>query len=179
MSINAINNMQNTASVSANKSTQALTEATRLKLETLGIDTSKIKTESEGQLKLKEAQGNQSSQNAQNTQAKQQQNAATQVQQIDNQIKLLASQVGVQIGNNDNLNTVLNNIANRISQLMVEAANEPQKLQQVKLFQDSFTLIISEVANLQEQQEANKKQQSQLTNSMNNMASYNKIFFGL
>jgi len=175
MSIDSINNVANTTQINANKSSQALTDTTKKQLESLGVDASKIKTEAEGQLKLKEAQsGTQSSQNTQNSQ--QQQN---QVQQINEQVKVLAAQVGVDINKNDNLNTVLNNITSKIQAMAVAAVQDPQKLQQVKQYQDALTLINGEVASVQAQQDQQEEKQQKLTSSMDYMASYNKMFFNL
>ena len=177
MTVSSINNVANALNVNSLNSTQALTDATKNKLEALGVDTSKIKTESEGQLKLKEAQSG--TQSSQNTQQNQQQNNVNQIQQINEQVKLLASQVGVEINKSDNLNTVLNNISAKIQVMAVEAVQDPQKLQQVKIYQDALTLIKGEVAGLQAQKEQQEQKQQKLASSMDIMASYNKMFFNL
>lgn len=176
MSINAIGSMTNSlSSISASSSATSLTEKTKKQLEALGIDTSKIKTEAEGQQKLKEAQAAQASQQNQSPNGHQQQNVL-QMQAITQQIEFLASRVGVSISSNDKIPDVINNISNKISDMLVTAGQDPQKVQQATQYQDLLNVISTEYTSLVNQQQAS---QNQLTGGMDNMALYNKLFHKL
>lgn len=170
MSVNAIGGMS-AAHSSAGGSSAPLSDATKKKLEALGIDTSKIKTESEGQQKLKEAEAAQASQATQG-----QQSNAGQAQAIKDQASALAASVGVSVSKGDKISDILDHIQTKLSTMNAQAGQDPQKVQELKQYQSEFTVIASEYASLQSQQQASK---SQLTGSMDSMAAYNKIFHKL
>lgn len=182
MSVNAIGSSISSASGVSSSSSTAITDATKKKLEALGIDTSKIKTEAEGQQKLKEAQASQASQAsqaAQGPQSKQQQSAASQMEEITDQVTTLAAEVGVTISSNDQLSDVMNSISARISEMTVQAGQDTQKLQIVSLYQNELSAISGEYQSFQAQQQATQSSQSQLAGGMDSLASYNKIFHNL
>lgn len=177
MSINAIGSMTNSvSSISSSSSSSNLTEKTKKQLEALGIDTSKIKTEAEGQQKLKEAQASQAAQQGQSAQGQHQQQNASQMQAITEQIQFLASKVGVSISNNDKVPDVINNISNKISEMIVNAGQDPQKVQQATQYQDLLNVISTDYTSLISQQQTS---QNQLTGGMDSMAMYNKLFHKL
>lgn len=175
MSINAINGMNSANSVSASGSSAApLSEATKKKLEALGIDTTKIKTENEGQLKLKEAQSGQASHAVKQRQQKS--NGGSETQALTEQAKALAAQVGVSISSKDELPDILVKISDKLSDMVVQSAKDPQKLQQIKQYESQFASIAGEFLNLEAKIQ---EKQTKLTGSMDSLASYNKLFHNL
>lgn len=178
MSVNAISSMSGASfSSSSTSSSTALTDATKKQLESLGIDTSQIKTEAEGQQKLKETQATQASQSGQSAQGQQQQNgASSEIDTIKAQATDLASQLGVSVSDNDKVEDILENISTKLTEMTVQAGNDPQKLQELSQYESQFEMIGGEYLNLQAQKQAS---QGQLTGSLNNLANYNKIFFNL
>lgn len=173
MSINSISSMTSSvSSVSQASSTKPLTEETKKKLESLGVDTSQIKTEAQGQQKLKEVQDAQSAQ-ANSPQGQQQQQTMFQMQSITEKVNALAAKVGVQISNQDSIEDIINNISNRVSQMTVQAGEDTKKVKEVSQYQTELNVIASEYSSLVSQQQAS---QNQLTGGMDNLAAYNKIF---
>jgi len=170
MSVNAIGGMS-AASSGSSGSSSPLSDITKKKLESLGIDTSKIKTETQGQQKLKEAQASQASQATQG-----QQNGAGQAQAIKDQASNLASQMGISVSKNDKVSDILDHISTKLTGLSAQSGQDPQKVQELKQYKSEYTVIASEYASLQAQQQSSQKQ---LTGSMDSMAAYNKIFHNL
>lgn|SRR5574344_783714 len=155
----------NSVSKSSSSSSTALTDATKKKLEALGINTTDIKTESDGQEKLKEAQA---AQNAQNAKPAQQAQSNT----VETEAKDLASQMGVVVGNNDDLATILDSISAQISNVQASAGTDETKKSEADNYQIQYNTIYQEY----QQQEASK---SMLTGSLDGMAAYNKAALGL
>lgn len=177
MSINAIGGMASSLSrVSASGSSSALSEETKRKLESLGVDTSKIKTESEGQQKLKEIQDAQAAQANKSDQGKHHQQDGSQIQSINEKLTSLASQVGVSISGNDKIPDILSTISNKISEMSVKAGGDTQKLQKISQYQNELNVIASEYASFVNQHQAS---QNQLSGGMDSLAAYNKIFHKL
>ena len=177
MSVNAIGSVNSASGTSSLSSSTALTETTKKKLEELGIDTSKIKTEAEGQQKLKEAQAAQGSQSAQTAQGQQQQNgASSQIDTIKIKAIELASQLGISASDKDKIEDILSTISTKLLEMTVQAGKDPQKLKELKQYESQFEIIAGEYLNLQVQKQAS---QGQLTGSLDNLAMYNKLFFNL
>jgi len=176
MSVNAISSISSASATSSSSST-VLTDTTKKKLEALGIDASKIKTETEGLQKLKEAEAQQAAQAAQSAQGQQQQNgASSQTDAIKTQATSLASQLGISVSDKDTVEDILENIGTKLSAMSVQAANDPQKMQELKGYESQFASISSEYVNIQTQQQ---QSQSQISGSLDSLATYNKIFFNL
>lgn len=183
-SLNSLNNNSNLRPLSGSSATDKLTNNTKTQLASLGIDTSTIKTESEGQLKLKEIITQQQAQQNQQTQQSHNhhhhQNGSTQIETIKKQAQGLAAQIGANISTSDNVNAILAKINTKLAVMTVQASNNVQKTQQLQQYETQFAYISQEYSNYEEQkQQSNFSSEGQLTGSLSSMAMYNKLYFNL
>lgn len=150
-----------------------LTDATKKKLEELGIDTSNIKTESQGQSvlaaikKTKEAEG-----------AKKPEAIGGNAEEESNKTKAkeLAAQLNISVAAKDSTIDILNKISVAIDNLKTQAVGDPQKIQEAAKYQAAYDSIVGSVTSMQQQQNASHKK---LAGSLDGMALYNKIKLGL
>lgn len=165
-SISAINGSSSVSSTSSSSS-KPLSEETRKKLEALGIDTTNIKTESEGQTKLKEAQSAQA--NAQAGGQKPPQGALS-PEKIKEEVEALASKVGVSVGNSDKIEDIMNNISKKISEIKASAKTDPNKLAEAESFESEYTTLSSELSQMKA---------AQNMTGASALANYNKLMLVL
>lgn len=158
-SINAVNSTS--AASSASSTSNKLTAATKAQLEALGVDTTYIKTESDGQIALKQAQASQT----QKAQANGGSSASK--ESIKAQIQSLASQVGVSVSQTDKPEDILTKISEKISSLRAEAGNDQSKLAQIEQYQQQYESLSGQMLSMQ-------TSQAQLAASMSGLANYNK-----
>ena len=164
-----------------NGAQQALSAQTKSQLQSLGIDTTNITTETQGQAALQSSQGSQQSQNTQQTQGTQQSSHAgggnSAIQSIKNDAIALAQKVGASVGSNDKLNDILSSISQALSNMQAQAANNPQKLDRVNACQSEYQSLCQSISSVQSSMEASKAQSqagaSQIQGSMNGLAIYN------
>ncbi len=157
----------------------ALTQATRLRLEALGIDTSNIRTESEGQLKLREVQNgstvNKSKKSNSDSDDSSKKTGGTNpsMDSIRQDVKALAADVGVSYSESDDVDEVLLSIENKIKSLAsdVDPANEAQA-EEVKSYQSRYDSIYMSYKSAQ-------SSQAMLTQGLDMLASYNMYSLGL
>lgn len=162
-SIGAINS-PNIIHISSGSAKTALTPETKAKLEALGIDTTNIKTEAEGQAILKAAEVN-----PKEIQKAHAPKGCSSIDSIRAEAIQLASKVGVSVSGNDKIDDILNKIAYKINELKVSAGHDQNKLAQINQYQSELDLISSEFLSM-------KSSHAQLSNGMDALASYNKIF---
>lgn len=149
------------SSASASSSSVKLSDVTKKKLEALGVDTTNIKTETQGQNKLKEAQAmsNQQNQQAQGN------GVSTQQEMVKFEATMLAQKMGIEVSKNDSVSDILSHIQVKLAELKTSAGKDTSMQSEIGQYQSSYDNI---------------KQSSQsLSLSMNSMASYNKIFHNL
>ena len=170
MSLDAISGVQSSA-VSSNQknNSTALTDATKKQLESMGIDTSNVKTESEGKTKLQEAQASQQQQQAQAAQAK---GSNSSEQEMKTEVTDLASQMDVEVQNDDSTSTILDNISQKLEELQAAAGTDPSKVQEYQSFESQYNTLNQEYTQSQ-------SSQSMLSSSLSGMANYNKALLGL
>jgi len=148
---------------SSSSSSTALTDATKKKLQDLGLDPSKYNTEALAQAAISQAQTQQQTQKPQKPSGSKDDSIKTEVQD-------LASKIGVIAGNNDKITDILSKISDKISELQTSAGTDPAKLAEVNSYQSQYTTISSEIA----QKEAAKNMTGATA-----VASYNKVSLGL
>ncbi len=151
-----------------------LTEETKKKLEALGVDTKNIKTEDEGQKKLKEIQSVQQNQQVQQTgqnqqiqEPNQQQQSGSMSQLIKN-IKELASDAGVTVGFHFDIEEIFKNIQAKITELKTYRVNSVDEDSKAKASSLQYRYD-----NLYTEYQSKKKSQGMLTGSLAGLASYN------
>lgn len=141
-----------------------LTAATKAKLEALGIDTTNIKTEAEGQAILKAAEVN-----PKEIRKVHAPKSYSSIDSIRAEAMQLASKVGISVSGSDKIDDILNKISYKINELKVCAENNQNKLTQINQYQSELDSISSEFLNM-------KSSHTQLNNGMDALASYNKIY---
>jgi len=173
--IGSISNIGSSLSVSSIQ--QPLTPETKSKLENLGIDTTNIKTETQGQEALQSAQSSQQGQETQKNQESQKGQAGgnqAAMQALKSQAEALASKVGVSVSSDDKLSDIMDKISQALSTMQAQAANDPQKLTQIAQYQTEFDSINQSASNLQTSMQISAQSgASQIQNSMTGLAIYN------
>jgi len=139
-----------------------LTAATRAKLVMVGIDTTNIKTESEGRAILMRAMAQESSQTSYTTSSSNQQDEATRL------AKSLASDLDVIITDNDSLDDIIVKLRTKIAELQSEAKDDKNKLSSIKDYSDRLALI-----------EQAQLSQINLGTTMDLISDSNRSYFGL
>lgn len=153
-----------------------LTEETKAKLQALGIDTSSIKTETQGLMALAAAKKAKAAAKAKGAHGVKPAGGNAQEESLKTQAKELAAKLNVSVSSDDDTTDILTKIASVLANMRVQAASDPQKLQEVEKYQAEYDALSSSVANLQKQKQ---QKQAQLTGSLDAMAMYNKIGLGI
>ena len=154
--IGAFQNQQQTQRV------EGIKPETKKKLEALGIDPKQIKTESEAQKKIKEAeaaQANMSINAGQNTNA---------MQKVFTETKNLAEKIGINPNQFDDVNKLYEAMDKRIKTAEAQTRDNPQERGIVAGVRQEYDQIYSTYLSLQ-------NQQSKITNNLDMLATYNKI----
>lgn len=144
-----------------------LSEATKAKLETLGIDTANIKTEAEGQAILKMAEAK--PEETRKTHASQ---GYSSMESIKAEALQLASQIGVSVSGSDKIDDILDKISYKINELRVNTGSDQNKPDQINQYQSKLDTLSNEFLNMQ-------SSKAKLSNSLNCLAAYNKIYQNL
>lgn len=165
MSSLSVNSVQNTSFTSSTSFSQKLTDATKKKLEYLGVDAGSIKTEAQGQTELKIA----IQKEMQKAQAA---NHGGSEAMIKAQAKDLAYQVGASVSSNQKVGDILTKVSSKITELKQAAGTDETKLSKVYQYQSEYDAIASSYSNM-------KTARNQIATGMDGLANYNKILLGL
>lgn len=175
--VGSIGNVGSSSSVSSVQ--QQLTPQTKALLESLGVDTSSIQTEAQGQIALVQAQNSQQSNDAQKSQGSQQSHQGGGNREAFQSIKAdaidLAGKLGISVAQNSKLSDIMTSIAQALSTLQVQAGSDPQKLAQVSQYQSEFDAIGQSIQSLQSSIQPSQASSGskQIQNSMACLAVYN------
>jgi len=173
-SIGAINSLK--TSYGSYAGNQALTVQTKFQLQSLGIDTSNITTESQGQITLQAMQGGFSSQGVEQTgqaQGSAASGGSSELDSLKDDAIALAEKVGVSVSSDDDINDILDAISDAITQLQTEAANDPQKIAEVQEYQAEYDTLCESISFAQASSDAATIQSTSLQTSLSAMANYN------
>lgn len=163
-----------TGSTSSISSTTPLTAETKAQLQALGVDTTGITTEAQGQTALLQAQLQQAQQGQQGKKAHGGGNKA-EMEALKSQALSLASKLGVSVSSDAKLDDIVSAIGPAIEAKMSAAGNDPAKLAEIQELQSEYNELSSAMSNMQAQHSQQQASQSQLTNSMDALARYNKV----
>ena len=184
-SISAIGNIgMSTSFLGLTSSAQKLTDATKKQLESLGIDTTKITTETQGQTALQQSQQTQQSQSSQQTQNGGQNHTGgnAEIQALKSQASALAAQLGITVASNEKLSDIVAAIQPALDAKLSAAGNDQSKLAEVQQLESEFNSISSSLSDMQAQrsQQAQGSQGSQaISTSLSSMAVMNMVYHGL
>lgn len=172
-SINSIGGAGASSSVasSSSSSAQKLTDETKRKLEELGVDTSSITTEAQGQIALMQAMQTQGGEKSGHGGGNKEE-----MESLKAEATSLAAQVGVAVSSDEKLSDIMDAIPQAISNLQAQAGTDEAKLSQVKAYQDEFDAISGSLNDMQAQKQAS---QAKLTGSLAGMAQSNQIYHKL
>ena len=150
---------------SANAKTSTVSDSTKRTLEAMGITVTAGMTEAQAQAKIAEAQARKDTNNGENQQSESE-------AEIMADAKTLASAVGVTVSNSDDLSEVLDNIGEKLEQMIDESQNNPGVL-------SMLTSYYEELASLDEQYDELTSIQSGIFGAMEQTATSNKLALGL
>jgi len=165
-SISAVSSASAASSTSSSSSTK-LTAATKTQLEALGVDTTNITSETEGQTALKAAQAKSDAQQKAKAAA-----GGGSEDSIKASAQTLASEMGVSVSSTDTTDDILSNISAKLSELKASAGDDQVKLAELEQYQSEFDTLSTSYTNMQ-------TSQAQLSNSMSGLATYNKASLNL
>jgi len=168
-SINSISGAGAASSIASGSSSSAqkLTDDTKKKLEELGVDTTGITTEAQGQIALLQAQQAQGGEKAHSGGG-----GKEAMENIKSQATALAAKVGVQVSSDEKISDIMAAIGPAIDAKVSAAGNDQTKIAEVQELQSEYDSISSSLSNMQAQHQA---KQAQLTGSLEGLANYNKI----
>ena len=172
---------------SSGSGVQPLSPQTKAQLDLLGVNTSNIKTEAQGQTALQSAQSSQASQSAQQSQQSQQPQQTQGAhkagggnqafESLKSEAMQLASKVGASVSQNDKLDAIMSAISTALTNMQAQAVNNPQKAARIKGYQVEFQSLSTSLSSMQSSshQQAAQSQvaSTQIQNSLNAMALYN------
>jgi len=170
MSNESISALTSASSVStaSSSSTTKLSAATKSKLEAMGIDTTNITTEVQGQTALKAAELKKEAAAQKAGGAQGNSSEAS----IKADAKSLASQVGASVADDDSIDDIMSKISSKIRELRASAGTDESKLAEIEGYQTQLDSISSTYSAMQ-------TSQAQLSSSMSGLASYNKASLNL
>lgn len=173
---NAISSISSSAA-SSSSSTTTLSSDTKKKLQVLGLDSSKYKTEAQAQEAITQAQSQTSgTQTVKGGCAsctncgKCGKGSTTNISSIQTSAKDLASKMGVSVGTKDELPDILSKISDKISELESSAGSDSTKLSDVDSYKKQFQTLAGKFE---------KISASQNMTGASALASYNKAALGL
>lgn len=156
----------NTSSNTNNSSSKSdLKEETKRELQKLGLNPDDYSTEKQAQEAIEQTQLQQQA-------AKVNINKNKSEELINSEIKYLALRLRVLVADDDTIEKTLANIAFAINEKRISAGNDKSKLSEVKSYQNDYENILTDYAGI-------KTSREKLSASMNNLASYNKIYQNL
>lgn len=169
--------------VNSSDAMQSLSPQTKILLESMGINTSNITTEAQGQTALKSAQGTQESQNSQQMQGlppppPPEGGNNSQMEAIKEEATSLAQKLGVSVSSADKINDIMDKISTALSKLESDAANNPQKTAQLTEYKTEFQHLYQSLSDAQSAMESSMAQAqvgaNHIQSSMTGLASYNQ-----
>jgi len=159
--MSSINYLSGTTAI-ANYKGEELSTSTKIRLEALGIEPNSIRTESQAQAVIAQAEA------ASKNGLDRQYGGNLTREELLSQAKQLASKVGVQVSNQDSLE----NILDKISEKLNNWANEPEKADIVREYQ-------AELANIAKRADITINIHKNIYNIMEMISVSNKLILGL
>lgn len=170
-SINATSSSSTTTNSSS--SAQKLTNETKQQLEALGVDTTNITTEAQGQIALLQAQ-------QEHTQAAHLNGHAgsgkEEIQELKSKATELAAKVGVSVSSDEKLSDIMSAVGPAIDAKVSAAGNDQAKIEEAQELQDEYSALSSSLSNIQAQHAQNTQGQQALSSSLDTLAAQNKLY---
>jgi hypothetical protein len=136
----AISSVGGASSAGGASGASALSEDTKKKLKALGLDPTKYATEADAQLAIQETTSKQTAQKPA---------GADNFKTVEEEAQALASEMGLPVGNNDKIDDIMDGISAKIEELQSSAGSDPTKLSQLNDYNNKYTTISNELAQLQ------------------------------
>ncbi len=168
------------ASASSNlSSVQKLTDDTKSKLQALGVDTSTITSEAQGQIALLQAQQQQQAQGGEKHHGGA---GKAEMDSLKSEATSLASKLGISVSADEKLSDIMAAIGPAVDAKVSAAGSDQTKIAEAQELQAEFSTISSSLSTMeaQRQQGAKSTQAAQgaqaIDSSLANMATQNKIY---
>ena len=143
-SISNISSIKSSSNTSNVKNNNNLSFATILQLQALGIDETNVTSEAQAQILIENAQ---SVNNTNSTKSENYTNNSANT--LLSQAKSLASQLGVSVSDDDTLDEIINNLNEKVSDMLTDANNDTSQIRYIQYFQDQIDSISSNYQSLQ------------------------------
>lgn len=166
-SINSISIAGAASTASSSSAAQKLTDETKNKLQALGVDTTNITTETQGQIALLQAQQAKGEKSGHGGAGKEE------MQSLKAEATSLAEKLGVSVTSDEKLSEIMDAIGPALDAKISAAGNDEAKIAETQSLQDEFAAISSTLSDMQAQKQA---AHAQITGSLAGMAQDNKIY---
>lgn len=163
MSVNSISSFSGHAQTSTSK----LSEATKQKLQALGIDPTSVTSEAQAQTLITAAQSRRQVQKTNNENNSK--NTCSSESELISRAKSLAAQMGVSVSSTESLSDILSKLTSRISAMSGQKNSNVKDLQK---FQAEISSIQSEYSTVQSNEDS-------MYTALNYTANMNKFALGL
>lgn len=172
-SISSINSSSNNDS-SIKKS--YISDATKRQLQSLGIDTTTVSSESQAQSIINAKKAEKSFQDSLTTKTqatdKTTQKAESSESSLISEAKSLAEELGVSVSSDDTFNEITAAISDAIEKLMDKSANDPQALQQIQIYKTRLSQLNNQYSDV-------STSNSNIYNAMSAQAANTRYMLGL
>lgn len=153
-----------------------LTAETKSKLEALGVDTTNITTEAQGQIALLQAQQQQQIHHGHKAHSG---NDKAEMETLKSEATSLAAKVGITVSSDEKVSDIVAAIGPVIEAKVAAAGNDQSKIAEAQELQGEYGLLSASLSNLEAQHSQAQASQAKLSSSMDGLANYNKASFKL
>lgn len=147
-----------------------LSDATKMKLQVLGIDPASVSSETQAQVLIANAQARQAVQKTTNEDNSK--NTCSSECELISRAKNLASKMSVSVSNDKSLSEILNSLSSKINTLNNQSEGDSAKIKEFQQFQSELSSIQSEYSTV-------KQNQNSMYTAMNLSANMNKFMLGI
>lgn len=167
------------ASSTSSSSSQKLTDETKQKLQALGVDTTSITTEMQGQIALLQAQQQQQILQA-HCEGKSG-NGKAEMDSIKSQAVSLAEKLGINVLKDEKLSDIMAVIGPALDAKVLQAGNDKTKLAEVQALQSEYNSLSSSLSKMEAQrsqqaQSSSSQSSASLSSNLSNIAAQNKLY---
>lgn len=165
-----------TSSSSSSSTALKLTDDTKKKLEALGVDTTNITSEAQGQIALLQAQQQQALSGQNDGQHSS--SEKVEMEALKSQAITLAGKVGVTVSSDEKISDIIAAIGPAVENKISAAGNDKTKIAEAQELQAEYNSISTSLSSMQAQQAQSSSTQgaAAISSSLNNLAAQNKLY---
>jgi len=164
---------------SSSSSAQKLSDETKNKLKALGVDTTSITSEAQGQIALLQAQQQQKAQGGEKSKGGDAGKA--EMESIKTEATSLASKLGITVSKDEKVQDIMAAIGPAVEAKVSAAGTDQNKIAEAQALQTEFSTISSSLSNMEAQHSKSAQapaanQTSAFTADLGNMAAQNQLY---